>query len=39
MCSWGPSGGHRGPKQPLSTLMPWAGSGSYHMETKEPEEN
>ena len=25
MCSWGPSGGHVGPKQPLSLVMPWAG--------------
>ena len=29
MCSWGPSGGHGGPKQPLSLLMPWAGSGAF----------
>ena len=27
MCSWGPPGGHGGPKQPLSSLMPWAGPG------------
>ena len=27
ICSWGPSGSHRGPKQPLSSLMPWAGPG------------
>ena len=27
MCSWGPSGGHGDPKQPLSWLMLWAGPG------------
>ena len=28
MCPWGPSGGHGGPKQLLSSLMPWAGSAA-----------